>query len=700
MIYQKISRLIVVINILLLSLFSWASAEPVRTDLSSIELLSDHKAISSGSKFTVLIHLVPDQGWHAYWENPGDAGLKLTMDWDLPDGVTVGELQFTTPHLIPFEEIVTYGYESDVFIIAEVTTSDDLQNMEELTIGGNAFWLTCSDTLCVPQEASVNLMLPVGENVVDTGVSALVNAAKQDMPLLADWKSEFYTDGETFTIYSDLPDEFDVIADAYIFPFSQGMMENSYHQNLSFADGRLTGEFKSAYGYEDNATFEYVLAITNIDQKQYAYRLSADKSLVPFLEPQDVSLESSGNIFSLLLQLFFAFIGGLILNLMPCVFPILSLKAMSVIRLAEKEPAEVRLSGLLYTCGVMVCFGLIGVLVLALDATGQAVGWGFHMQLPIVNFTLGLLMVVIALNLFGIFEFGGGVSGLGQKLIKADPSDKKHMRQNSFFTGVLAVVVATPCTAPFMAGTLGFAFLQGGLSAMLIFLSLGFGLAFPYLLLCYAPGLRQILPKPGLWMENMRNVLGFPMLATAIWLFWILGNQIGVDAMALCIMAGLLLSFAIWGLKKEHLLWKVVSILALLGVLYTAKQIHSMEAQSSTISSDDELSSVDFNTDALKKLIDNKQSVFVYFTADWCITCKLNERVALSQPEVNDAFVAKNIIVMKGDWTNQNPDITRTMQKFGRIGVPLYLYFPSGTSFDNPVILPQILTPNNVVSAL
>ncbi len=693
MIFQKINRVLLVVNIIFVTLYYTASAEAVRTDLSKIELLADHTVISAGQTFNIAIELEPNEDWHVYWENPGDAGLKLTMDWNLPEGFSIGELQFPRPHLIPFEEIVTYGYESKAIFFAEVTAADNLGG-DSVNLSGSAFWLTCSDVLCVPQEAKINLDIGVGSAVIDNQVSSLVNAAKEDMPSTAAWNSKFYTDGENFTVVSDIPKEYEVIESAYLFPHSQGMMENTYHQNLSFVDGKIIGRFKNAYGYDDKDNFDFVLNIKTAEGQDVAFALIAQESVVPLVEkgPATDTVDASSSPLGLVMALAFAFLGGLILNLMPCVFPILSLKAMSVVDLAKKDPLEVKRSGLLYTAGVVVCFGLIGAIVNLLS-----VGWGFHMQMPIVNFVLGLLMIGIALNLFGLFEFGGQLIGLGQGLM----NDKTSGRRASFLTGFLAVIVATPCTAPFMASALGFAFIEGGFAGMLVFLSLGFGLAFPYLILCYIPAFRNILPRPGAWMETMRNILAFPMLATALWLFWILGNQLGLDAMAIALFAGLLFAFFIWSFTKESKLWKFVSIICLCGSIYSGVYLSNQNIQDSSILMDKGgLNSVEYSSLELQNLIDRNQPVFVYFTADWCVTCKLNERVALSQTSVHEALKNNDITVMKADWTNQNPDITGTLQRHGRIGVPLYLYFPVGRDIDNPDILPQLLTANIIIEAL
>ncbi len=696
MICRKIWQMLFAANLFVLAALCPSAADVVRTDLSEIEMRTDYRSVSAGDEFHIIIELTPDQGWHAYWENPGDAGLKLEMDWDVPEGVEIGPLQFTTPHLIPFEEIVSYGYDGKVTILADARVAEDV-DVSQLQISGNAFWLICSDALCVPQDAKIGFSLPVGESAIEPDLMALVEAAKADMPLTADWVSQFHTDGQSFTVKAEVPAEYPVIESAYLFPHTEGMMENVYHQDLSFVDGNIIGRFQNAYGYVDNQEFSFLLKFKTGDGAEKAYLLTAIKSDEPVAAPREMAAVQPkvSSELGLAMALSFAFIGGLILNLMPCVFPILSLKAMSVVELSSKHPREARLSGLIYTAGVVVSFGLIGVVVNALS-----LGWGFHMQMPIVNFILGLLMVLIGLNLLGVFEFGSAFSGWGQGLVQNE-GGKSANRRSTFFTGVLAVVVATPCTAPFMATALGYAFINGGLGGFFVFLSLGLGLAFPYLLLCYAPVLRRALPRPGSWMETMRNILGFPMLATALWLFWILGNQIGVNAMTVAVAASLLLAISLWANSKNKMAWKILSGACLLAVLYFGYVVSNMEIEKTSVAADDGgLNAVPFSSVQLQELIDNRQAVFVYFTADWCVTCKLNERVALSQPEVHKAFSDNGITVMVGDWTNQNPDITKTLQSYGRIGVPLYLYFPAGSDMSNPEVLPQILTSDIVIAVL
>lgn len=314
-------------------------AEVVSTDLAQLGLHTDKTSVAPGSEFSVIIEMDPDEGWHGYWENPGDAGLKLEMEWQIPDGVEIDALQFKTPHLIPFEEIVSYGYEGKVTIVADGRVSEDFVG-DNVVLNGSAFWLICSDALCVPQDAKISHQFEIGEDIVDENIRNLVLETKADMPIQENWESEFHTDGENFTVKSVIPAEYPVIERAYLYPYSEGMMENTYYQDLSFINGEIIGRFENAYGYEDKENFEFVLTFKTGEGEEHAVMLTATKSLEPVAEVMAVaSTEEVTPLTSLdfTTALLFAFLGGVILNLMPCVFPILSLKAMSVVELSKKD---------------------------------------------------------------------------------------------------------------------------------------------------------------------------------------------------------------------------------------------------------------------------------------------------------------------------------------------------------------------------
>ena len=441
---------------------------------------------------------------------------------------------------------------------------------------------------------------------------------------------------------------------------------------------------------------------------QHAARLAVAGALAPASAVAATS--SAPETMAVGSALMFAFIGGLILNLMPCVFPVLSIKALSLVEMPRQDRHLARQSGALYTAGILVAFAAVGGALLALRAAGHAAGWGFQLQNPAFNLVLGLLMLAIGLNLLGVFEIGTRIAGAGQSLTAGGE------RKAAFFTGLLAVLVATPCTAPFMAGALGYALVQPGTVALAIFLSLGLGLAAPYLLISLVPGLGRVLPGPGPWMSGFRSLLAFPMFATGIWLFWIVGKQAGVNAMAVALAAALCFGFALWTYGRaagavRPWRWRATAVMALLAAAAVGAAVERPEPGTAPATAQATASDADAGTLGLLRLerfspermagyIDANQPLFVYFTADWCVNCKVNERVALSTDEVGNAFAEKGIKVLVGDWTNEDPLITEWLQYYGRAGVPLYLYFPSGTSTDGAAILPQVLLPEIVIRAI
>lgn len=407
----------------------------------------------------------------------------------------------------------------------------------------------------------------------------------------------------------------------------------------------------------------------------------------------------------------FAFLGGLILNLMPCVFPVLSMKALSLCKLSDQEERTARWHGLEYTAGVMVSFAVIAAVLMALKAGGAQIGWGFHLQNPMVVLFLAYVLFAIGLNFSGFFEIKAAFSSLGNDLTRPDKIG------GSFFTGVLATFVAAPCTAPFMGAAMGFAFTQPAAVGVSIFLALGLGLAFPYLLLSFVPALRRVLPRPGPWMVNFREFLAFPMYGSAIWLVWVLGQQWGLPGMVKALAGMLTLVFALWLVKKaenassvtRYTLW-AVSVIAVLSAFFsgcaacTAKPDvpkalleMALGAESSVVVKKATGEAEAFSQERLEALLIADDPVFVNMTAAWCITCKANERVALGRPEIKALFASQNVFYLKGDWTNQDPMITAYLDAFGRQGVPLYVYYgrrdPETGQRPDPHVLPQILTP-------
>ena len=688
-----------------------SAAEPVRALHSEVQLLAEQASLpAQGGALELGLSVRPDAGWHAYWANPGDAGKEPSMRWQLPDGFEVGALTFPAPKLIPFGEFNTYGFEGEVLLLASASVPAGLRPGSSLALGGKASWVVCDDELCVPEEAQLALTLPVGDGAPDPAHAELFAAARSKLPRAMDSPGRFaVADGEV-TIDVPLPAGATVV-EPYLFVAAKRFVR--YDTQRARRGGDTLRFVMPAGGNAADA--RQVSAVLRGVGGPSGVRLTATRAtapLPPLAETPAAAPPSSGvaatgaAVVELLQAIAFGVLGGIVLNLMPCVFPILSMKALGLVQLAGAQRNIARASGILYTAGVLAGFAVIAALLLVLRAVGSAVGWGFQLQSPWVNLALGLGMVAIGLNLAGVFEIGTRLMGVGQQAT-AHGGEKRA----AFLTGLLAVVVATPCTAPFMAAALGYALVQPAAVAMAVFLALGLGLALPYLALCWVPALGAALPKPGPWMALFRQVLAFPMLATALWLFWVLGKQLGASSMAVALLAALLLAFALWAFGRSAVAnarwrWRAVAAIGLAACLAASARLHDLRA--APVAANDaapsralgKLALQPFTPALVRRYVAAEQPVFVYFTADWCISCKVNERVALATDAVAEAMNERGIEVVEGDWTTEDPTITEWLTMYGRAGVPLYLYFPRGSSVDTGVVLPQVLLPNIVIDAI
>ena len=693
-----------------LALGSSATAAPIETTYSTIDLIAEQTTLpADGGTVTVGFYLEPKPNWHAYWSNPGDAGLPPSIRWSLPEDFAATELRFPVPHIIPFVDLVTYGFEEPILLLSEIAVPAGLAPGEPVHLQGRASWVVCDDRLCVPENASVSLSLPVGDGGDDMAQAERFAAARAKLPAPVDWPAQFERLNDTVQVAVRMPESAVGPSAPYLFVGARDLVEYG-QQSVSFAPRGVVFSMEAARRVNEATEFPALLSFTdgsgvsrafsfNVQQGTGAAAALTDGTGTALTPP----VRSFGGL-SLGLALIFAFIGGVVLNLMPCVFPILSMKALSLVKMSHTDQRIAAQSGLLYTAGILVAFTLVGGGLVALREAGQAVGWGFQMQTPAVNLGLGLLMLAIALNLFGVFEIGARLVGAGQTLTAGGE------RKAAFFTGLLAVLVATPCTAPFMAGALGYALVQPAAVALSIFLLLGLGLACPYLLLSFVPSLERVMPKPGPWMATFKNILAFPMLATAVWLFWIIGKQLGVDSMAVGLVAALCFTFAVWAYgrvfqARRPYAWRAAAAAGLAATVLIGARIEDYRAAPAGLSDTGagtlgQLELEHFTPERVTGYIDSGQPVFLYFTADWCVSCKVNERVALASDAVGAAFKERGIKVVEGDWTREDPLITDWLDRYGRVGVPLYLYFPQGSSLDEPTVLPQILLPEIVVDTI
>ena len=703
------------IALLAMQFAAFVGAAEQRTEYSTVDLIAEPASLpAGGGTVTLGFHLQPDPKWHAYWINPGDAGKEVSIKWTLPEGFEAGELRYPAPHVIPFDVFNTYGFDEAILLLADISVPPLDEGNVPLT--AKASWVVCDDELCVPERTELTVTLPVGDGGVDADNAPRFEAARAKLPEAVNWPAKFEVAEDRVNIGIAVPE---ATLDPYLFVATKRLVR--YDEQAS-AETPFGLQFSMAAGTKADRIeeTEAVLRFSDADGTERSVLLSIAKADGPLADALaaagPVSSAGTGTVagtggtatgMGFVTAIFFGLLGGIILNLMPCVFPILSMKALGLVELSGADRKTARLSGVYYTVGILVAFAAIATTLIVLREAGNAVGWGFQMQTPLVNLGLGLLMVAIALNLAGVYEFGLRFMGVGQSLTTDGSSSE---RRKAFFTGLLAVVVATPCVAPFMAGALGYALQQPAAIALAVFLALGLGLALPYLLLSFAPGLGRLLPTPGPWMTKLRGVLAFPMLLTALWLFWIVGRVLGPSSMAVALLAALLLAFALWAYgqaaaAKWRPVWHVTALVGLVACIVASVSVEDYRAETqlagdASAGTLGKLELEHFTPDRVLGYIDEGQPVFVYFTADWCLSCKANERAALATDAVGEAMNERGIKVVEADWTAEDPAITEWLEKYDRVGVPLYLYFPTGSTAATAAVLPQLLLPQIVIDAI
>lgn len=654
------------------------------------QLLSEAQQVAAGERFTVAVKLMPDPGWHTYWMNPGDSGLATTLAWQLPAGSEAGVIQWPIAHKFRIGPLANYGFEGDTYLLTDIQVPDDYR-ASDFSVAVRADWLVCED-YCIPGFAELALTLPVAAaTTLEPSHTPVFTQARQQLPEQADWPAAFDIQAKQVTIAVQHQHAAAMANDASFYAFV-GAGELVEHA----ADGTVFVSDDTVFIQRPQNTFYSGVADTIpllLVSDQRAVLLNATQQAKgQALNVKGLAVSGSTKppapLASLPLMLLFAVLGGLMLNLMPCVFPVLSLKALSMANSGDQRLSH----ALWYSAGVIISFLAIAAVLLALRATGAALGWGFQLQNPWLIAAMTLLFTAIGLNLSGLYQVATRLMGLGGS------SQPEHGPRGSFATGVLAVVVASPCTAPFMGVALGFAIVQPPLVALSVFAALGFGLALPFLLIAWIPALAKRLPRPGQWMERFKQWMAIPMYLTAVWLVWVFGRQTGVDSMALLLIAAVLMATMLWWLGLRQLqpqpsITGGLLTLALmsLSLLALAASLQFAQTPSRTaIAADSEQNWQPWSAAKLSELQQVGQPVFVNMTADWCITCLANEKVALDTAATRALFAEHNIAYLKGDWTLQDPAITEYLGQFSRNGVPLYvLYWPD----QEPQILPQLLTP-------
>lgn len=663
-------------------------SEPVVTGKVTASIVSSHDSVAPGQEFYIALRTEIDENWHTYWRNPGDSGEPVQISWELPEGITAGEINWPLPRPIPTGPIVNYGFEGTPLFPVKFTISPEAEIGSEMTIVSNFYYLVCEET-CIPEDGSASLSITIGEPASDPRWKAVIEAALAEGPRREDVQGAIKKSANSVDIsFLNLPEG--DFSKAYFFPYDQGVLGHSNPQIVTRgADGLMlstTPEYlwedampKTLEGvltYEDGGALKGVKVALAVGQS-----LNIGAAVVPKTAITGTTLWTA---------IIGALIGGLILNLMPCVFPVISIKALSIAKSAHGERQLIRREAWLYTAGVLATFLLLTLILLALKAGGAEIGWGFQLQSPKVVAALAVLLFVIGLNLLGVFEFGGGLQNTGQSLTQ------KSGAAGSFFTGALAVVVATPCTAPMMAGAVGYALAAPAVVTLAVFMALAIGFALPFLLIAYVPGLLSKLPKPGPWMARFKEVLSFPMFAAAIWLVWVLNLQAGEDGLLVVLSAMLAAAIAIWCFKHTRMFGKAIGVLSVLAAIAMPLSI-SAGAGSGDVAAA-ELKAEAWSPARVTELQAEGRPIFVDFTAAWCVTCKVNEKLVLNTAKIQTLFEETNTAFLVADWTNKNDLIAAELAKYGRAGVPLYLVYSDNSV--SPVILPQTLSYNVIERAI
>ncbi|MCH9628000.1 MAG: Thiol:disulfide interchange protein DsbD [Chlamydiales bacterium] len=672
-----------------------SASEPVQA-----ELIAEEQSVQPGRPFWVGVELKMEDGWDTYWMNPGDSGFPTQVNWQLPDGFTAGPIEWPYPETFTADSLVAFGYTDKVLLLSEITPPKNLPADQPITLEADVSWLACKDA-CVPGNAHLSLSLPVSDAspLADGQATALFAQARSALPQQVgegDLTVQALAD-EIVMNFQPQPGTFGEIEQMQFIPEQGEVIDYAAPQPFQVGEEGITLNVKKAVPGSESQPFKGVLLVSE--------KGSAVKRAIHVDSASAVASAtrvSHGGVSSLGMALAFAFLGGLILNVMPCVLPVIALKIFGFVKMAHERRSVILKHGGVFGLGVLVSFWLLSGALLALRAYGEGIGWGFQLQEPVFVAILAGILFLLGLSLFGLFELGTSMISLGGK---AAASEGSSPLKSSFMSGVLATLVATPCTGPMLGPALGFAMTLPAIQALLVFTMMGMGMAFPYLLFSAFPKLVRFLPKPGNWMITFKHLMGFVMMATVVWLVWVFGAQ--TDNMAIFVLLASLLVLAVgawifgrWGAPTRRKTTRMVATVLAACFLFvgsgatilTAKQYRDFGPAAS--GSGAQLVSEEgweaYDPDRVQELRAQGVPVFVDFTAKWCLICQAN-KVTLRSAEITKAFKEKGVVTMSGDWTKKDPVITEQLEKLGRTGVPVYVLYP-GSPHDAPSILPQTLS--------
>jgi DsbC/DsbD-like thiol-disulfide interchange protein/cytochrome c biogenesis protein CcdA len=657
-------------------------------------LEAESAAPAPGQKVTIAFHFKPKPTWHGYWENPGDAGFGMQLKWDLPKGVTAGALHYPVPEPLIISGLMNHVYEREYAVLVDLDIDKALPVGTRLPIKVRGNWLACTREICVPEGDDLAIDLIVGDGTINSGDQSRFDTWRAGLPLMMDQNARFAIKGNVIDIA--IPFAQGAALDRpYFFAKTERLFRYAAPQSA-----RRTGNWLVISGQVEKGFDGTIEGVLRIGEGQ-GLLVRAMPGVVPaggdVVQTQGQNtpsekLDSSVNLGGILGLLGLAVLGGLILNLMPCVFPILGLKALALAKMGGDERAA-KVDSLAYATGVILSCVALGGVMLALRSAGQQVGWAFQLQEPRIVLLLAMLMVAVTANLAGLFELRSVNAG--------DVLTRQGGIMGSFWTGVLAAVVATPCTGPFMAAAMGAALLLPVAPALFLFAGLGLGLALPFLAIAYMPTLRRRMPKPGPWLEKFRRAMAIPMGLTAVALLWLLWRLLGDKALLVGLVSSVLLILGLWSFGKGQRTGKpmfrtpaLAGVAFLLYIVARTGLDYLPQPEIGAKAAPDLLRSEAFSKKLLDQYRGEGRRVFVYFTADWCVTCKVNEAAAIEREDTKRAFAGNAINVLKGDFTRRDPEISRFLTEHGRSGVPLYLYYPKGGEAQ---ILPQVLTSNMLI---
>jgi thiol:disulfide interchange protein len=666
-----------------------------------VQIIAPAAQLSPGASSEAGLYFKLDPGWHVYWQNAGDSGEPPHIQWTLPDGITAGSLQFPAPQRLPLGPLMDFGYENEVLFPFNLDVASTAKP-GPVALHAKVAWLVCRE-VCIPGKAELEVdrvIAAAGAQVAEVApdkeiYDRLVGQLPQPLP--ANDSAVFQPTATGFRLAVSTGQR---ETQAVFFPEDQNIVDNPAPQTLTPKRTGLILDLKKDSNLTASPT--QLRGVVELSGGR-SYEIVATRE-VSFGEFRigDGPVPSAFSFVALARIVGLAFLGGLILNLMPCVFPVLFLKGLALVNSGNEEKHKLRAHGFVYTAGILVSFWALVALLLGLRAAGGTLGWGFQFQSPVFLSLMAALLFFLGLSLAGQFEIGLTLTSAGGSLAE------KQGYAGSFFTGVLAVVVATPCTAPFMGAAIGYALAQPAAVTFAVFTALALGLAAPYVALTLQPAWTRLLPKPGVWMDILKQAISVPIFGTVIWLAWVVAQAYGANLLLALLSIFLLLAIAGWFLGRWPAKRGATAVAAIILLVVVAACVvapkkfgaapPSASPQPSSASTAAGSTWQPWSADAVQHALAAGQPVFVDFTAGWCLSCQVNERVALDRPEVMQAFAAANVVLLRADWTREDPAITQALTDLGRSGVPVYALYTPGQS--TPQLLPQVLTPGIVTDAL